>query len=110
MYEYKAKLLRWIDGDTLLVEIDLGFYVKREERIRLARIDTPEMNSKITLRVRKARHARSVGKKFCPHGSWLKIKTHKNKRDMYARYIAEVFYNGENISDYLLKMKVGKEI
>lgn len=60
MYQYKAKLLSWIDGDTLLVEIDLGFYVTRQERIRLARINAPEMNSPIPFQVKKAKHARAV--------------------------------------------------
>ena len=45
MYEYKAKVKKWVDGYTLLLEIDLGFFVTREERIRLARINTPELNS-----------------------------------------------------------------
>ncbi len=103
MYEYSAKVLRWIDGDTVLVEINVGFYMKREERLRLARINTPELNSPIPFRVRKAKNAMNVAKKFCPIGSTVKIQTHKTKRDMYARYIAEVFFNGKNISNYLLK-------
>ena len=43
MYTYKAKVLRWVDGDTLLCLIDLGFYTNKEERIRLARIYAPEL-------------------------------------------------------------------
>lgn len=43
MYQYKAKVIRWVDGDTLLCLIDLGFYSHKEERLRLARIDTPEL-------------------------------------------------------------------
>ncbi len=109
MYEYKAKILRWVDGDTLLVEIDLGFYVKREEKVRLARINTPELNSEIPFRIRRAKNARGVAKKFCPNGSEVKIQTHKTKRDKYARYIAEVFFKGKNLSDYLLKQGVAKK-
>ncbi len=110
MYHYKAKIIKWVDGDTLLLEVDLGFYVKRTERIRLARIDTPEIRSEIAYRRRKARHARAVGKKFCPEGETVEIKSKVIHIDMYARYIAEVFYNGINLSDYLLEMNVGKEI
>ncbi len=102
MYQYKAKLLSWIDGDTLLVEIDLGFYVTRQERIRLARINAPEMNSPIPFQIKKAKHARVVWKWFCPVDSLVTVQTQKSKRDMYARYIAEVFYDGKNLSDYLL--------
>ena len=43
MYEYKAKLLRVVDGDTVDVDIDLGFGVwLRNERVRIMGIDTPE--------------------------------------------------------------------
>ena len=43
MYRYKTKVIRWVDGDTLLCLIDLGFYTHKEERLRLAMIDTPEL-------------------------------------------------------------------
>ena len=43
MYEYKAKLLKVVDGDTVDVDIDLGFGVwLRNERVRIMGIDTPE--------------------------------------------------------------------
>jgi len=108
MYEYKAKVKKWVDGDTLLLEIDLGFFVTREERIRLARINTPELNSLVPYQLRRAKHARAVAKKFCPLGSRVTVKTKKSQRDMYARYIGEVYFQGRNISDYLLEKKVAK--
>ena len=43
MYEYKCKLVKVVDGDTIDVDIDLGFGVwMRNQRIRLYGIDTPE--------------------------------------------------------------------
>jgi len=43
MYEYKANVIRVIDGDTVDVDIDLGFGVwLRGERVRMMGIDTPE--------------------------------------------------------------------
>lgn len=102
MYEYKATVNRWIDGDTLLLDIDVGFFIIRQERIRLARIDAPELNDHRVTYVRKAKHARAVGKKICPHGSEVLLQTKKSDRDMYARYIAEVTFEGKNLSDYLL--------
>lgn len=45
-YEYKAKVLRVVDGDTLEVDIDLGFGVVLEKRtVRLLGVDTPESKS-----------------------------------------------------------------
>lgn len=43
MYEYRCKVIRVIDGDTVDVDIDLGFQVWiRGERVRIMGIDTPE--------------------------------------------------------------------
>ena len=47
MYEYNAKILRIVDGDTIDVDIDLGFGVWiHKERVRLEWIDTPESRTK----------------------------------------------------------------
>jgi len=47
MYTYKASLVRVIDGDTIDVDIDLGFDVwLKKQRIRLAGIDTPESRTR----------------------------------------------------------------
>ena len=46
MYEYKAQVVSVYDGETLTVDIDLGFEVwLRKQKIRLAGIDTPEINA-----------------------------------------------------------------
>ena len=41
-YLYRAKLVRVVDGDTVDLDIDLGFYMTTRQRIRLEGIDTPE--------------------------------------------------------------------
>ena len=47
MYEYRCKILRVIDGDTVDVDIDLGFgIILRDERVRLMDIDTPESRTR----------------------------------------------------------------
>ena len=47
MYEYRCKILKVIDGDTVDVDIDLGFGVwMHKERVRLFGIDTPESRTR----------------------------------------------------------------
>lgn len=47
MYEYKTKLVRVIDGDTVDVDIDLGFGIwMKKERVRIMGIDTPESRTR----------------------------------------------------------------
>ena len=43
MYEYKCNIIKVVDGDTVDVDIDLGFGIwMKNERVRIMGIDTPE--------------------------------------------------------------------
>jgi micrococcal nuclease len=47
MYEYRVKIVRIIDGDTVDVDIDLGFGIWiHKERVRIMGIDTPESRTR----------------------------------------------------------------
>lgn len=47
MYEYRTKLIKVVDGDTVDVDIDLGFGIwLRNERVRIMGIDTPESRTR----------------------------------------------------------------
>ena len=47
MFEYNYKLVKVVDGDTIDVDIDLGFGVwLRNQRIRMMGIDTPESRTR----------------------------------------------------------------
>ena len=46
MYEYKAKIDRVVDGDTIDVIIDLGFDVWKKMRVRMEGINTPESRTR----------------------------------------------------------------
>ena len=48
MYEYRCKIVKVVDGDTVDVDIDLGFgIVLSDERVRIMGIDTPESRKEI---------------------------------------------------------------
>lgn len=47
MYEYKATITKIVDGDTVDVDIDLGFGIwMKDERVRIMGIDTPESRTR----------------------------------------------------------------
>ena len=47
MYEYRCQITRVVDGDTVDVDIDLGFGVwMRKQRVRLKGVDTPESRTR----------------------------------------------------------------
>ena len=45
MWEYRATLNRIVDGDTVVLNIDLGFHITVTEKFRLSKINAPEMNT-----------------------------------------------------------------
>ena len=46
MFEYTAIVVRIVDGDTVDLDVDLGFKTRRKDRFRLEGIDTPEVRTK----------------------------------------------------------------
>lgn len=89
-YVYKAEVERVIDGDTLLLLIDLGFHVLKRQRVRLARLDTPP------LREAGGKAAQAYVRDALAQVDFVVVKT--NKVDLYGRYVGHVFY-GPGLED-----------
>lgn len=83
-HNYAAVVERVIDGDTLEARIDLGFDTWRVERIRLRGIDAPEMNTP------QGKRSKAFVEQALKRTE--KIVVHTYKTDVYARYVADVFY------------------
>ena len=74
MYEYNAKVLRIVDGDTIDVDIDLGFGVwVHKERIRLEGIDTPESRTRDLEEKKFGLLSKEYVKSLVPVGSIVKL-------------------------------------
>lgn len=102
MYVYKAKIINVVDGDTVDAIVDLGFHVNFEMRLRLADINTPELNSKILTERERAIRAKQFVIDFCAKSdNIVTINTIKDKQDKYGRYLAFIFngidYNNVNM-------------
>ena len=83
-YFYKARIERVVDGDTIIALVDLGFQVHRLQRLRLAAIDTPELDTPQGERARDLVERELAGVEY--------VMLHTNKIDLYGRYVAHVFY------------------
>jgi endonuclease YncB( thermonuclease family) len=83
-YVYKAIVEHVVDGDTLLVRLDLGFTTWKEQRLRLASIDTPALDEP------KGPEAAAFVEQELAPCEFVMVKT--NKIDIYGRYVAHVFY------------------
>ena len=89
MYEYRCKVLRVVDGDTVDVDIDLGFgIVLKDERVRIMGIDTPESRTRDKVEklfglASKARLKELVGGRS---GPILKTQINKKGEDMKGKF------------------------
>jgi endonuclease YncB( thermonuclease family) len=84
LFTYKAYLDRVIDGDSLLVQMDLGFGVFIEQRLRLRGLDAPEIEDREGQKAKKFVENELKG---CP---FLILKTYGS--DIFDRYLVDVFY------------------
>ena len=102
MYQYKINVLKIVDGDTLDVSIDLGFYVTTIQRIRLVGVDTPETNSKDELERKLANEAKQFITEWISTQKQMLIKTTKD--DKYGRMLGEITGdNGQIINNILVE-------
>ena len=99
MFEYKCKLVKVVDGDTVDVDIDLGFGVwLQNQRIRLYGIDTPESRTSDAEEKIYGLAAKERMQKWLDGGS-LKIVTHKDAKGKYGRILGELYTFETNIND-----------
>jgi len=89
MYEYKCKVIKIVDGDTVDVDIDLGFGVwLKDERVRIMGIDTPESRTrdkveKLFGAAAKERLKQLIGG---ASGPILKTQVNKDGEDMKGKF------------------------
>jgi endonuclease YncB( thermonuclease family) len=102
MYEYRAQLDRSsysggvIDGDTLVLDIDLGWDVwLRGQHCRLLGIDAPERHTDAGKRAKQ--YLESV------LGDHLVVKTTKDKTGSFGRMLVTVFRDGRDLNELMVK-------
>ena len=103
LYSYKAFVTGVYDGDSITVDIDLGFFMKMcNQKIRLYGIDTPEIRGEERpdgLVARNRLRELILNKEVI-------IKTYKDKAGKYGRWLGTIYLNDEgtwtNINQQLL--------
>ena len=101
MYEYKCKLVRVVDGDTVDIDIDLGFGVwLRKQRIRMYGIDTPESRTRDLAEKKLGLAAKERLKELCV--GTFKIKS--LGKGKYGRILGIPYTeDGQDICQMLIK-------
>ena len=106
MYEYRCKILRVVDGDTVDVDIDLGFGVwMHKQRIRMYGIDTPESRTRDLVEKKFGLASKQYFKDWAAkYDSVLVESTEKGK---FGRILGRIYnpdmsecYNDKSIEDH----------
>lgn len=112
-YVYQLRIRRWIDGDTVVGDIDLGFgIVHTDQHFRLLGVDTPELRprldydgdgvvseadqSKRQEEIEAAIRARDFCAKHCPPDSLHIVRTHKDRSGKYGRWLIDIIFPYRN--------------
>ena len=101
MFEYRCNVVRVVDGDTVDVDIDLGFGVwMRKQRIRMYGIDTPESRTRDLAEKKLGLAAKERLQELC--GTNLKIES--LGKGKYGRILGIPYTeDGEDICQILIK-------
>ena len=100
MYEYQVKkVLKVVDGDTIDVDIDLGFSISYTQRVRLAGIDTPESRTRDKKEKALGLEVKDKLKKAIDAATKIVIKTEKpDSSEKYGRILGWVFLDDNKVS------------
>lgn len=98
-FKYNAVIKEVYDGDTVTIDLDLGFYIHVfNQKFRLLYVDAPELRGKSKERgilSRDALRDKILGKNVI-------IQTYKDSKDKFGRWLCEIFLDGENINQWLI--------
>ena len=100
--EYDVVLLKCVDGDTVDVDIDLGFGIwLKDERVRIMGIDTPESRTSDKVEKVFGTAAKNRLKELLEHGGKLITTEDKSGEDMKGKF-------GRILGDFYVERYEGK--
>ena len=107
MYEYRCTVVKIIDGDTVDVDIDLGFGIwMHKERIRLIGIDTPESRTRDKEEKKYGLAAKKYLTEMLNDEGGIVLKTKKDAEGKFGRILGELWRTTDNadksINQYLV--------
>ena len=113
MYEYNAKIVNVVDGDTFDLDIDLGFHAHFHERVRILDLDTPEKRGveekELGQIVTEFATINFLGKSVVIHSK----KEILPKTDSFGRWLVDVIiaegdYAFQSVADIYTELGVNK--
>tara|TARA_R100000697_G_scaffold9616_1_gene15289 strand:+ start:822 stop:1232 length:411 start_codon:yes stop_codon:yes gene_type:complete len=104
MYEYNCKILKVVDGDTVDVDIDLGFGIWiKNERVRLYGIDAPESRTRDKEEKKYGLAAKQFVLDNLPIGSSQVLRTLKDDVGKFGRVLGVFVINGKRLDELMIE-------
>jgi len=104
MYEYRATVVKVVDGDTVDVDIDLGFGIcMKDERVRIMGIDTPESRTRDKVEDLFGEAAKARVAQLLSGDVVLKTQIARNGEDMKGKF-------GRILGDFMVEDKLLTDI
>jgi len=113
MFEYRCKVVRVIDGDTVVVDIDLGFGIEmRNQTIRLRGVDTPEVRTRDDIEKMYG----NIAKDYVEHmllsqeetDGYVVLKSYSHS-GKYGRTLGDFIVKGSSLASMIIEEHVGVE-
>jgi len=107
LYKYRATVIKVVDGDTIDVDIDLGFFtVLHRQRIRLHGIDAPEVRGSERFEGLEAKAwlEQKIG------GKEIELVTFKDAKGKYGRWLGVIYLRGQNINQLMVEKGLSESI
>ena len=102
MWTYRAKVIKVIDGDTVDVDIDLGFGIwQKNERVRIMGIDTPESRTRNKIEKKFGLAAKAKLKSLLGKTTVLKTTINKKGVDMKGKFglvLGDFLHNDKSVA------------
>jgi len=99
-YVYTAYVNDVYDGDSITVDIDLGFgIIMTDQKVILHGVNAPEIRG-------ESKEKGLLSKEWLSkriEGEQVILKTYKDKTGKYGRYLGDIYLDGENINELMLK-------
>jgi micrococcal nuclease len=106
MYIYRCKINKVVDGDTVEIDLDLGFnIILANQKVRMAGIDTPESRTANEEEKKRGMISKKKLAEKLPVGSWQKIQTMKSDSndDKFGRILGVfIMEDGLSLNQWLI--------
>ena len=106
MYEYTVTIVRVVDGDTVDVDIDLGFEVTlKNQRVRLIGIDAPETRTRDQEEKTRGLASKEFVETMLPIGSqqYLISREYHGERGKYGRILGDFTVGDGTLTDLMVR-------